>query len=231
LYGTARSSISGTLAAMTSTVTDREFAAVLFDNDGTLTDSTAAVNRSWSTWAREFDLELTSLRGYHGVPAAAIVNQLVPQDQQEAALRRIVEIETADTDGVVALPGAVDAVRAVGVRGAIVTSATRSLAVARLHAAGLSTPEVMITADDITHGKPDPQPFLRAAEALGVSPSDCLVVEDAPSGTTAAHAAGCAVLAVLSTTAEEDLNAELIVPDLSHVWFVSRAGGVRVRVR
>ncbi|MGB7448304.1 MAG: HAD-IA family hydrolase [Ornithinimicrobium sp.] len=216
---------------MTSVLTDREFAAVLFDNDGTLTDSTAAVNRSWGTWAREFDLDPARLRGYHGVPAAAIVNQMVPEHQQDAALARIVEIEAADTDGVVALPGAIAAVRALGVRGAIVTSATRSLASARLEAAGVPTPKVMITADDITDGKPDPQPFLRAADALGVSPSDCLVVEDAPSGTAAARAAGCAVLAVLSTTDAEDLDADLIVPDLSHVSFVSHGEVVRLRLR
>ncbi|HKJ11239.1 MAG TPA: HAD-IA family hydrolase [Ornithinimicrobium sp.] len=215
---------------MTSTLTDRAFAAVLLDNDGTLTDSTAAVNRSWSTWAREYDLDLGRLRGYHGVPAATIVNQLVPEPQQEAALARIGEIEKADTEGVVALPGAWEAVQALGARGAIVTSATLDLASARLEAAGLPTPAVMITADDITAGKPDPQPFLRAAEALGVSPSDCLVVEDAPSGTTAARAAGCAVLAVLSTTPEEDLDADLIVPDLSHVAFVVNGSGVQVTV-
>jgi sugar-phosphatase len=214
---------------MTSTVTDRAFAAVLFDNDGTLTDSTAAVNRSWSTWARELDLDPARLQGYHGVTAASIVDQLVPEGQREAALARIVEIELADTDGVVALPGAVEAVQALGDRGAIVTSATLDLAAARLEAAGIAAPALMITADNITRGKPDPQPFLRAAEALGVSPSECLVVEDSTSGTTAARAAGCAVLAVLSTTAEEDLDADLIVPDLSHVRFSVDGGKVRLQ--
>lgn len=216
---------------MTSVLTEREFAAVLFDNDGTLTDSTEAVNRSWSTWARELGLDPARLRGYHGVPAAAIVNELVPPEGRAKALSRIEEIEQADTDGVIALPGALSALQAVGSLGAIVTSATQPLASARLAAAGLPTPGVMVTADDITHGKPDPQPFLRGAEAMGVSPSQCLVVEDAPSGVAAARAAGCAVLAVVSTTAEEDLDADLIVPDLSHVGFTVTGDRIRVSVR
>jgi sugar-phosphatase len=216
---------------MTSVLTEREFAAVLFDNDGTLTDSTEAVNRSWSMWARELGLDPARLRGYHGVPAAAIVNELVPPEGREKALSRIEEIEQADTDGVIALPGALSALQAVGSLGAIVTSATQPLASARLAAAGLPTPGVMVTADDITHGKPDPQPFLRGAEAMGVSPSQCLVVEDAPSGVAAARAAGCAVLAVVSTTAEEDLDADLIVPDLSHVGFTVTGDRIRVSVR
>ncbi|MGB3828542.1 MAG: HAD-IA family hydrolase [Ornithinimicrobium sp.] len=216
---------------MTSPLTERTFAGVLFDNDGTLTDSTAAVRRSWTDWAREHDLDPAALLGFHGVPAAAIVAQVLPEGDQDRALARIVELEEGDTQGVVALPGADSALREVGSRGAIATSATRQLATLRLNAAGLDIPEVMVTVDDITHGKPDPEPYLLAAHYLGADPSQCLVVEDAPSGLASAKAAGCATLALLTTTPAEDLSADLTVPDLSHIRFLSDADGVRIAMR
>ncbi len=98
----------------------------------------------------------------------------------------------------------------------------------RLSAAGLDIPEVMITVDDITRGKPDPEPYLLAAKHLGVNATQCLVVEDAPSGIASAKAAGCATLALLTTTSAEDLDADLIVPDLSSVTFTSEGDGVRM---
>ncbi|MGB7424552.1 MAG: HAD-IA family hydrolase, partial [Ornithinimicrobium sp.] len=200
----------------------------LFDNDGTLTDSTAAVLRSWTTWAHEHDLPPEALLGFHGVPAASIIARVLPDADQEVALARIAELEESDTDGVVALPGAAQALRDVEDRGAIVTSATRQLAAVRLDAAGLEIPEVMVTVDDITHGKPDPEPYRLAAHRMGVQPADCLVVEDAPSGLSSAKAAGCATLALLTTTPAEELDADLVVSDLSFVTFTSTDGGVRV---
>lgn len=213
---------------MTSPLTERTFAAVLFDNDGTLTDSTAAVRRSWTGWAHEHDLDPAALWGFHGVPAADIVARVLPDGDQDRALARIVELEEGDTEGVVALPGASRALHGVGARGAIATSATRQLATLRLSAAGLDIPEVMITVDDITRGKPDPEPYLLAAKHLGVNATQCLVVEDAPSGIASAKAAGCATLALLTTTSAEDLDADLIVPDLSSVTFTSEGDGVRM---
>lgn len=209
-------------------LTERTFAAVLFDNDGTLTDSTQAVLRSWTAWAHEYDLDPARLVGFHGVPAAAIVAQLLPDGDQSAALARIAELEESDTEGVIPLPGAAEALRAVGDRGAIATSATRRLATLRLQAAGLDIPAVMVTVDDITHGKPDPEPYLQAAHALGVDPARCLVVEDAPSGIASARGAGCATLALLSTTAAEELAADLIVQDLAQIAFSTTADGVRL---
>ncbi|MGB3763779.1 MAG: HAD-IA family hydrolase [Ornithinimicrobium sp.] len=213
---------------MTPPLTERTFAAVLFDNDGTLTDSTAAVLRSWTTWAHEHDLPPEALLGFHGFPAASIIARVLPDADQDVALARIAELEEADTDGVVALPGAEQALMDVRARGAIVTSATRQLATVRLDAAGLQIPEIMVTVDDITHGKPDPEPYLLAAQRLGVAPADCLVVEDAPSGLTSAKAAGCATLALLTTTHAEELDADLVVADLSCVTFANVDGRVRV---
>lgn len=215
---------------MTTPITDRTFAAVLFDNDGTLINSLEAVRRSWAVWATEHDVDGSRFADFHGLPAAAIVAKILPDGDQTAALARIVEIEESDTEGVVALPGAADALELLGGRGAIATSATRNLAVARLEAAGIGIPEVLVTADDITRGKPDPEPYLLAAQRLGADPAQCLVVEDAPSGLTAGRAAGCATLGVVSTHEAQDLDADLVVADLSHVEFFVGADGVRMRL-
>ncbi|GAA4872911.1 HAD-IA family hydrolase [Pseudonocardia benzenivorans] len=206
---------------------DRFFDAVLFDMDGTLIDSTPAVARSWATWAVEHDVAPRALVNSHGRPAVEIIADVLPAGRVPAALDRIVALELADTDGVVPLPGAVEALRACS-RAAIVTSCTRALARARIAAAGLPAPAVVVTADDVTAGKPDPEPFLLAAEHLQVAAARCLVVEDAPAGLAAARAAGMATLAVAGTHALADLDADAGVPDLSHVRFASGPTGIRV---
>lgn len=140
-----------------SALAGRPFAAVLFDNDGTLVDSTPAVIRSWVAWAREYDIDPHLLGQHHGVPASGIIAQIAPHlspGEAEVALARITAMELADTDGVVALPGAVDAVAALLPRRcAVVTSATHELGLARLQAAGIPLPDVVVTFDDVEHGK------------------------------------------------------------------------------
>ena len=133
---------------------------------------------------------------------------------------------------VTALPGAAAALAAVGGRAALVTSASRELALLRLRAAGLTPPAVLVAADDISQGKPDPEPYLLAAHRLGVEPSRCLVVEDAPAGLESARDAGAATLAVTTTSRREQLAplADLVVDDLSAVELVPVASGVRVRL-
>lgn len=215
-------------------ITAETFDAVLFDNDGTLTDSTAAVERAWRAWAVEHGVPMERLSSYHGVPSRSIVEAVVEEHVDvDLATEDIDRRELADLVGVVALPGAADAMAAVGPRAAIVTSASRELAVLRLDAAGLLAPEAFVTADDITRGKPDPQPYLIGARKLGVDPSRCLVVEDAPAGLRSARAAGAAALAVTTTSAAEDLEplADLVVRDLSEVEFTSTPDGIRLRRR
>ena len=211
----------------------RGFAAVLFDMDGTLVDSTPAVERSWLRWAQEFGVELTGFGTWHGVPAAQIVSTFLPEDQWEAGARRIEQIETEDTDGVVALPGAAEALTtlAAGGRCAIATSCVWDLAQARLRATGLIPPEVLVTADMVKIGKPDPAPYLLAAQRLGVDPAQCLVVEDAPAGLTSGLKAGAARLAVTTTYTADQLDAEAIVPDLAAVRFLVTPNGVQVTSR
>src|SRR5690606_8084119 len=127
-------------------------------------------------------------------------------------------------------PGAAQALEAVGERAAMVTSATRELARLRLTAAGLRPPAVLLTAEDFTRGKPDPQPYLLGAERLGVDPVRCLVVEDAPAGLRSGRAAGAATLAVTTTSSADELAplADHVVTDLSAVQFSLTADGVRV---
>ena len=212
-----------------SSLQGRVFDAVLFDLDGTLINSTAAVLRSWVTWAQRHDIDLSRLEGNHGVPAAQIIASVLPADRLPAALARIVEIEVADAEGILVLPGAVQALQALGAgRSAIVTSCTRELVRARLAATGLVAPEVVVTADDVTTGKPDPAPYLLGAQRLGVDPARCLVVEDAPMGLLAGRLAGAATLAVTTTTPAAELVADAVVIDLSNVAFTVAADGVRV---
>jgi sugar-phosphatase len=211
---------------------DEVFEAVLFDMDGTLIDSTPAVIRAWTTWAGEMGLTAEELGRHHGVPSAGVVRAVLPPERQQAAIERINELELADVGDIVVLPGAAEALKAlVDVKNAIATSCNAPLAAARIHAAGLVPPSTLVTADDVTHGKPDPEPFLVAAEKLGADPRRCLVVEDAPMGLQAAHAAGCFTLAVVTTTPREALDADAIVDDLSAVEFVPGPDGIRVRLR
>lgn len=214
-------------------LTTQTFAAVLFDNDGTLTDSRGAVERSWVAWAVDHGIDPAVLVAFHGVPTSSIVRAVAPHLDVVTATADIDARELQDLDGVTALPGAADALAAVGEKAALVTSASRELALLRLRAAGLRPPAVLVAADDIGRGKPDPEPYLLAAERLGVDPSRCLVVEDAPAGLESARAAGAATLAVTTTTRQQQLAplADLVVEDLSAVELVRTAAGVRVLPR
>ena len=213
-------------------LTDEVFEAVLFDMDGTLIDSTPAVIRAWTIWAQEMELTAEELGRHHGVPSAGVVRAVLPPDRQQAAIARINELELADVGDIVVLPGAAEALKAlVEAKNAIATSCNRPLAWARIRAAGLQPPSTLVTADDVAHGKPDPEPFLMAAQKLGADPRRCLVVEDAPMGLKAAHAAGCFTLAVVTTTPREALDADAVVDNLSAVEFVPGDDGIRVRLR
>ncbi|WP_052845021.1 HAD-IA family hydrolase [Streptomyces sp. NRRL S-31] len=174
--------------------------AVLFDNDGTLVDSTAAILRCWTRWGEEHGLPAGTFDPVKafGRPVTEVVPEVLPAERVAAAVARYEDLEADDVECVL-LPGAAEVLRALGDgRWAVVTSASRRTAVARLRRVGIEAP-VLVTADDVARGKPDPEPFLAAAARLCVAPADCLVVEDAPAGLRSARAAGMRSLAVTTT--------------------------------
>jgi sugar-phosphatase len=191
----------------------RRVSAVLFDLDGVLVESREATERVWVDWARHNSIEEGALRSaMHGVRSADVVRALRPDLDAVAESGEVERRQAEDVDGLVAIPGALAALGALkGDRVAVVTSGTRPLALARLAAVGIEPPAVMVFADDVARGKPDPEGYLTAARRLGVDPADALVVEDAPPGIDAAKAAGAATVAVTSTHAREELAAADVV--------------------
>jgi mannitol-1-/sugar-/sorbitol-6-phosphatase len=194
--------------------------ALLFDLDGVLADSTRSVVRAWSAWARRVGLDPDELiPKVHGRRAIETIRSVRPELDAEAELATLVADETTDNPDTVEIPGAGALVRSLPIGSwAIVTSGLREVATARLVAAGIPVPDVMITAESIERGKPDPDCYLKGAAALGVAPADCVVVEDAPIGAAAARAAGMRLIALTSTHEARQLEpADAIVPDLTHV--------------
>ncbi|MDR6611770.1 HAD-IA family hydrolase [Leifsonia sp. 1010] len=178
-------------------------AGFLFDMDGTLVDSTAVVESVWTAFADRYGLDATALLAYaHGRQAVDTVAHFLPAltDEERAELvGALVAEEVTRTDGIVEIPGAVALLRrlvADGAPVAVVTSAPRELAVGRLRAAGVPVPDVLVAAEDVSRGKPDPEGYLRAAEQLGVPIGDCVVFEDAEAGIAAAVASGAQVVVV-----------------------------------
>src|SRR5271157_632927 len=188
--------------------------AILFDMDGVLIDSTPAVARVWHRWALEHGLDPESVvRMAHGRPSRTTIRELIPGADVDPAVldkedREVERREIEDLDGVVLLPGARQLLnRLPPDRWTIATSCTRPLAEVRLRAAGLPVPTNMITSSDVSIGKPDPEPYLKAAAKLGVAAEDCIVLEDAPAGVRAGKAAGARVIAFLTTMLRRDLEA------------------------
>jgi mannitol-1-/sugar-/sorbitol-6-phosphatase len=211
--------------------------AVLFDMDGVLVDSTPAVARVWTSWALEHGLVPDAVvRLAHGRPSLATIIELLPNADHDAENREVERREIEDVVDVIALPGALQLLQSIPPqRWAIVTSATRRLAKVRLRAAGLPIPEHLVTSDDVERGKPFPDPYLKGAEILGVTPADCVVVEDAASGVRSGKAAGARVLGLRTTSTDEELlvaGADWIAEDLSALFLVpqGQSSGLAFRV-
>jgi len=189
-------------------MTEIRCSGVLFDLDGVLIDSTPAVTRVWRQWALEhgFNPEEVVER-VHGRPSLTTVREYLPNADHAAENREIERREMQDADGIITLPGARELLRQLPAnRWTIATSCTRSLAEVRLRAAGLPIPEHIVTATDVTQGKPHPEPFLKAAAKLGFPSSACIVVEDVPAGIRAGKAAGARVIAFRTTVEEAELR-------------------------
>jgi sugar-phosphatase len=205
-------------------------AAVLFDLDGTLIDSTTHVDRSWAYMATRLGIPESDVVGrFHGVPARDVLHRLDPgltEEELDKLHAEHVAFEIADAAGVAPTPGA--AALLAGLpddRWAVVTSCPLDLAVARIRAAGLPFPGELVTREQTVAGKPDPEPYLLGARRIGYPPDHCLVIEDAPVGVEAGRAAGCAVLGVLTTHERLDVPA---APDLRAV--VATVDGEVLRV-
>ena len=189
-------------------VFDRAFGAFLFDMDGTVLNSIAAAERIWAAWAVRHGVDVeTFLPTIHGVRAIDTITRLnLPGVDAEAQAAFITEAEIADVEGIVEIPGAAAFLNSLPKdRWAMVTSAPRDLALRRMAAAGIPAPAVMITAEDVQAGKPDPAGYLLAAKRLGLEARDCLIFEDAAVGIQAAEAAG-APLMIITTTHQHPLE-------------------------
>ena len=194
--------------------------AILFDMDGVLIDSAPAVERVWRVWALAHGFDPASVVAQaHGRRSIETIRAVAPAMDAEKENILVEQMEIDDKDGVTALPGAARLLAQLPHdRFAIVTSATRPLAVARLGYAGLLVPRYMVTADDVVNGKPSPEPYLKGAALLGFTPADCLVFEDTPAGIASARASGMQAIALQTTYPAQDLHAaDAIVASLADV--------------
>lgn len=182
--------------------------AILFDLDGVLVDSTRSVDREWREWAARKGVDGDAIMAIaHGVRTVEVIRTVAPHLDAEAEAWEIENREAGSQDGVVVMPGALDLVRSIpATRWGVVTSGSRPLATARLQYCGLPVPEVLVTSDDVTQGKPHPEPYLKGSAGLGFPPPECLVIEDAPAGIQSARAGGMKVIGLASTYAPAKLS-------------------------
>jgi sugar-phosphatase len=201
---------------------------LLLDMDGVLILSTASVERSWRIWAAGHGLDPdTVIHAAHGRPTHETIGAIAPQLDVAAETRQLDELEAADADGVEPVPGAARLLAALPVGSyAVVTSASRSLAATRFAQAALDMPPVVVSADDVTRGKPDADPYLTAAARLNIDGRDCVVIEDSPAGVAAGLAAGCRVIALRTTYGDDALTgAAVVLSDLAPIAVSTGADG------
>jgi mannitol-1-/sugar-/sorbitol-6-phosphatase len=203
-------------------------AAILFDLDGVLVDSTRAVDREWREWAARKGVDGDAIMAIaHGVRTIEVIRRVAPHLNAEVEAAAIENHEAHDQRGVVVMPGALDLVRSIPeARWGVVTSGSRLLAGNRLRFCGLPVPKVLVTSDDVMNGKPHPEPYLKGAERLGVAPADCLVIEDAPAGIQSGRAGGMKVIGMASTyRAEKLVEADAVVQKLAGIQVSANGAG------
>jgi sugar-phosphatase len=193
---------------------------ILFDMDGILISSIGSVERSWTKWAhlRGVDPALAR-KTAHGRRAIETIAKLRPDLDSEKELKVIEDIEVEDNEGLTVLPGVLGLLAALpSDRWTVVTSATERLARIRLAAGGIPVPKHLVTAEQVTRGKPHPEPFLAGAALLGIAPAECVVFEDSSSGASAGRSAGCTVVATTFSHPAEFLDtAHYLLPDLTGI--------------
>jgi sugar-phosphatase len=206
---------------------------VLFDMDGILISSLGSVERSWTKWSLMRGIDPAyAIRMAHGCRAIETLARLRPDLDCVAELRVIEDIELADGEGIALLPGVGDLLRALPAeRWTVVTSATERLARLRLAAGGIPVPERIVTAESVTEGKPHPAPYRAGAALLGLKPEECVVFEDAGSGTKAGRAAGCTVVATTFSHSPEELEAaHYLIEDMTGMTVEILAGDEGLRL-
>jgi sugar-phosphatase len=197
---------------------------ILSDLDGVLVDSHASIMRAWRWWGALHGVESQAVESVeHGRPSGEIIALLAPELDAVAESRALDQRQAEDTRDVVALPGALE-LFAGDEPVAVVTSCTMPLATARLRAAGLPIPDVLVTPERLSQGKPDPEGYLLAARELGAEPADCVVLEDAPAGVDAGRAAGMRVVGITTTHSLAELPAHEHAPSIA-AWLRSRRNG------
>lgn len=208
--------------------------AVLFDLDGVLANSNATVEAAWRTWAIEKNLDADEIVRYsHGRRTTETLERFLPGQPHAPEIARLIAMEHAGIDRVTEVPGARQFVESLdGVPWGVATSGEAAIAEARLNKVGIPIPCVLITAEQVRRGKPDPEAYLTAARALGVDPARCVIFEDAPSGIAAGHAAGARVIALLTTFPPHDVHdADAVVQDFNDVRAERTSLGVHLSVR
>ena len=217
---------------MTPTKTpDKAYAAFLFDMDGTVLDSIAVAERVWGDWALRHGLDVEAfLPTIHGVrPEETIRRQNLADIDLAGETEAILRAEVADVEGVIPIPGAEAFLRALPAdRWAIVTSAQRELALRRMEAAGLPIPAVLVTAEDVSRGKPAPDGYALAAQRLGMTADACLVFEDAPAGLLAGEAAGADVVVITATHRHPFATVHPALADYSDLGVAIDTDGLRL---
>ncbi len=202
--------------------------AILFDLDGVLVDSTRAVDREWREWAARKGVDGDAIMAIaHGVRTIEVIRRVAPHLDAEAEANAIENHEAGDQAGVTVMPGAVELVKSIpDGRWGVVTSGSRLLATNRLRYCGLPVPHVLVTSDDVTNGKPHPEPYLKGAMGLGFEPVDCLVIEDAPAGIQSAHAGGMKIVGITSTYKADALTqADVVIGKLAEIQVASNGAG------
>jgi len=202
--------------------------AILFDLDGVLVDSTRQVDREWREWGARKGVNGDAIMAIaHGVRTIEVIRRVAPHLDAAVEAAAIENDETNDQTGVVVMPGALELLRSIpDRRWGVVTSGSRLLAQNRLRYCGLPVPAVLVTSDDVIHGKPHPEPYLKGAAQLGFVAEQCLVIEDAPAGIESARAGGMKVIGVASTYQPEKLDqADAVIHKLARIQVTSNGTG------